>query len=614
MDEIIISLEKLNNFKLKNHKYLVEKKHYDNVAGKNEYRLYSYLSTFFNNSIILDIGTYTGRSAVALSHNDTNKVISYDITNHIKNPKHNIYTKHNIEFRIKNVIDDLNTSFVKKCKIIVIDIDHLRVQEEKIIEHLIKNDFSGIIILDDIRHPYKKIKFEMQKLWNNIKYKKYDFTKYGHCSGTGLVIINYNIEFLFEKMNDKKNLKHQGHPQDLKTRIFDLKRINKKINFNIKGILHIGAHLCEELKEYLELGCKKENIIWIEGDKNLIKECKKKDENLRLFNYIVSDKDNEEITFNISNNNKGASSSILDFGTHTITHPSLKFIEKRNCKTTTIKKIFEIENINNDFNFLTLDIQGAELLALKGMGNLLNNFDYIQTEVNEVYVYKKCCLIDELDSYLKKYNFIRLETFWVGKGYGDSIYIKNNNFINFTTLTNDGYTDITMNCYNYYNKCNGFLDLETYCIGDKCYKTLKEKGCKVIKLNENDSETKKFTELTTGKWNKIVYQKFHIIYNNLLKYKYICHTDGDIIFLNKDFIEYCFTNIDDKDVLFQDVYLVGPEKGRLTGIYKDGMACTGFMFIKSNQKTLDFFNPDNIDINTLICDQQRINKHKHKLN
>ncbi len=196
-DKIFINLDNniLDNFKLKNHDYLVDNEYgksiaYDYKSGVNEYRLYSYLSTFFNNSTILDIGTLNGRSAVALSHNDSNQVISYNLKDHIKDPTHKIYTKSNIEFRIKDVLDDLTKELVSKCKIVMIDIDHLEVIERKIIKKLKELGFSGIILLDDIHHPKPHIRKEMNKLWNGLKYKKYDVTKYGHCSGTGLLLMN----------------------------------------------------------------------------------------------------------------------------------------------------------------------------------------------------------------------------------------------------------------------------------------------------------------------------------------------------------------------------------------------------------------------------------------
>ena len=195
----------LDNFQLKNHDFLVEKKHYDDMSGIQEYRLYSYLSTFFNNTIILDIGTYNGRSAIALSHNDNNNVISYDITDNISNKNHQIYTKQNITFKIQNVLDDLTEVFLKNVKIIMIDIDHFETIEKLIIDKLFELKFSGIILLDDIKHPYPK-EFEcMQKLWNEINHKKYDITKYGHISGTGVVLMNTDIDFIFDdSITEKK--------------------------------------------------------------------------------------------------------------------------------------------------------------------------------------------------------------------------------------------------------------------------------------------------------------------------------------------------------------------------------------------------------------------------
>ena len=49
------------------------------TAGQSEYRLYARLSTQFNNTTILDVGTRTGGSALALSYNETNNVMSYDL-------------------------------------------------------------------------------------------------------------------------------------------------------------------------------------------------------------------------------------------------------------------------------------------------------------------------------------------------------------------------------------------------------------------------------------------------------------------------------------------------------------------------------------------------------
>ena len=196
---IPISNKILEDFKLINHEYLVDKNYYDLKSGVQEYRLYSYLTTFFNNTTILDIGTLNGRSAIALSHNDTNKVISYDIINNIKTNNHKIYSKINITFNIKNILNDLTEELIKDVKIIMIDIDHYEIIEKQIISKLNKLNFSGIIILDDItNHPDPYVNECMNKLWDNLEYTKYDVTQYGHFSGTGIIIMNDDITFLFD--------------------------------------------------------------------------------------------------------------------------------------------------------------------------------------------------------------------------------------------------------------------------------------------------------------------------------------------------------------------------------------------------------------------------------
>jgi ribose 5-phosphate isomerase RpiB len=80
----------------------------------------------------------------------------------------------------------------------MIDIDHYETIETLIIKRLKELNFSGIIILDDItNHPVTVIKIIMNRLWNSIQDTKYDFTIYGHGSGTGIIVLNDDIKFEF---------------------------------------------------------------------------------------------------------------------------------------------------------------------------------------------------------------------------------------------------------------------------------------------------------------------------------------------------------------------------------------------------------------------------------
>lgn len=104
-------------------------------------------------------------------------------------------------------------------------------------------------------------------------------------------------------------------------------------------------------------------------------------EHLLIENAVISDKE-ETLKFNVSNN--GQSSSLLELGLHKQFHPHIHYVDFFMAKTQLLKDILpKYEDIH--FNFLNLDIQGAELKALKSMGDYLNNVDYIYTEVNSDY-------------------------------------------------------------------------------------------------------------------------------------------------------------------------------------------------------------------------------------
>ena len=199
-----------------------------------------------------------------------------------------------------------------------------------------------------------------------------------------------------------------------------LHELIKKYNINFQGILHVGAHECEELKDY-EMYISRDKILWIEALPGKIQLCKDKYPGINIENAIVSDKI-EDVVFKVSNN--GQSSSILDFGLHSQYHPHVHYITTFNGKTSLLQDILPKYNIN--YNFLNFDIQGAELKALKGMENYLHNVDYLYTEVNSDYVYKDCALITELDEYLIQFGMVRIETIWTEYKWGDAFYIKYN--------------------------------------------------------------------------------------------------------------------------------------------------------------------------------------------
>ena len=143
-----------------------------------------------------------------------------------------------------------------------------------------------------------------------------------------------------------------------------------------------------------------------------------------VYNAVITDIDNEDITFNIANN--GQSSSVLQFCTHAFEHPSVVYIDTIETKSITIDTFFEQNQIDSSkLNFWNMDIQGAELLALKGGTKNIPNATVIYLEVNEKELYKNCGLIYDIDELLSSYGFSRVLTCMTIHGWGDALYIKN---------------------------------------------------------------------------------------------------------------------------------------------------------------------------------------------
>ena len=119
--------------------------------GNSPFKLYAYLSTLFNNKIILDVGTEYGNSALSFSYNENNKVITYNI---IEQGASNI-SKENITCKVMDFRND-NTIDYDNVEVICIDVDpHDGKQEVEMIHFLKDKKWSGILLLDDIHKDHQ---------------------------------------------------------------------------------------------------------------------------------------------------------------------------------------------------------------------------------------------------------------------------------------------------------------------------------------------------------------------------------------------------------------------------------------------------------------------------
>jgi FkbM family methyltransferase len=192
------------------------------------------------------------------------------------------------------------------------------------------------------------------------------------------------------------------------------------------GVVHLGANKGQEAEAYAAQGIQK--VIWVEALPQVFQELWIKMLSYpehQLFQACLSDKNDEKVTFHVASN-EGQSSSMFEFGTHAKEHPTVKYVDEIAMETVRLDTLFAENEVKleGDSWFLNIDLQGAELHALRGMGTLLNHFRYAYIEVNEKGLYKGCPLVGEIDSFLASFGFVGKEVKMTGSGWGDKFYLK----------------------------------------------------------------------------------------------------------------------------------------------------------------------------------------------
>ena len=144
---------------------------------RDHYQLLAFMSTRFKESTLIDIGTLKGYSALALSYNPSNRVISYDLSE--SKELHHSQQLSNIEYRIGHVLE---APELLSSSLILLDTDHDGEFENQVYAFLKQNNFEGLLVLDDIF-----LNDAMRQFWYSIDLPKEDLTDIGHWSGTGIV-------------------------------------------------------------------------------------------------------------------------------------------------------------------------------------------------------------------------------------------------------------------------------------------------------------------------------------------------------------------------------------------------------------------------------------------
>lgn len=203
--------------------------------------------------------------------------------------------------------------------------------------------------------------------------------------------------------------------------ILNLSLLIKKYKLNISGVIHVGAHYGNEYQEYIRNNIF--DIVFFEASKknfDILSRNVKSSDSVLLFNKALGSENKNGILF-VETANRGMSNSILKPKMHLEQYKHITFNSTEQIEITRLDDM--LLNLSK-YNFINIDVQGYELEVFKGAENTLKNIDYIMTEVNNSELYENNVLISELDQYLSKFNFQRIETEWAGTTWGDAFYIK----------------------------------------------------------------------------------------------------------------------------------------------------------------------------------------------
>jgi FkbM family methyltransferase len=191
----------------------------------------------------------------------------------------------------------------------------------------------------------------------------------------------------------------QEHYQDLKN-IFDTDEMR---HIARRGIIHVGADIGQEVPQYLEYGFK--NIVLIEANPKSFKILEAKFghcENIILLNYAVCDR-NGAVDFHIHTSRSGNAepASVLPMKRFSEIVKTLHTPETIRVPGITLDSLVASHGIRmTEYNVVNIDIQGAELLALRGATKVIAALDAIISEVNLIEMYENGALEDEIVAFL----------------------------------------------------------------------------------------------------------------------------------------------------------------------------------------------------------------------
>jgi FkbM family methyltransferase len=201
-------------------------------------------------------------------------------------------------------------------------------------------------------------------------------------------------------------------------------------NISIKGIIQIGANDGNEINYFSK---HTNNILCFEPVEEARNKCIERAKycsksNIIISDYVVSDKTGE-VDFYIGQ--ASGNSSMFDLNPERpIFHQWNKHEKKVKMNSITLDDFFQqYSDIKiSDYNYIYMDVQGAEHLVLNGAAKSLNYIDFIWMEVSYFEIYSNTMLFGEMTKlcYSLGYKLYYHKESTSNQNQGDALYVKRN--------------------------------------------------------------------------------------------------------------------------------------------------------------------------------------------
>jgi FkbM family methyltransferase len=199
--------------------------------------------------------------------------------------------------------------------------------------------------------------------------------------------------------------------------IIDLEAELQTFKIPVTRALHVGAHHGEEDEVYRRLDVEP---VYIEANPDAFKVLRDNLPNRECHLVAISDRVGIA-DFHVTSFDQ--SSSLLPLKIHGTLYPNIVERQVIQVPCTTLNTL--LGQRCNEFDLLNIDIQGAELMALRGATKILPHLKCIVTEINRAELYAGCGKVGELDRFLRPFGFRRVRTRCpYHKSWGDAFYVR----------------------------------------------------------------------------------------------------------------------------------------------------------------------------------------------